>query len=196
MWTEMVLTQTVNPDYSFTKIGFTHRQYFTLVKENLSLAYRVGYQGIIAGDAPFFALPSMVYSYNPSVNNDGLGGSRTVRGIKRNRVVGKGMILANLELRWRFANFRFLKQNWYTALSPFMDLGQVVVEKEIDKSGIPASVDQSTYFKNGSDALHLTYGAGLHFAMNENFIISADVGMPANKQDGGLGIYIGMNYLF
>ncbi len=106
------------------------------------------------------------------------------------------MVLANLEVRWRFAHFRFINQNWHTALSPFMDLGQVVVEKEIDKTGIPANIDQSTYFKDGGDALHLTYGAGLHIVMNENFIIAADVGMPANDQDGGLGIYIGMNYLF
>ena len=72
----------------------------------------------------------------------------------------------------------------------------VTKEIEIDKSGIPAEVDQSDFFNTEKDKLHLGYGAGFRFAMNQNFIIAVDYGMAANKQDGTSGLYIGLNYLF
>lgn len=202
LWSEIVLAQTLNPDYNFLKIAITHRQYFTLVEKNLSFAYRVGYQNVIAGKVPFYALPTMIYSYLPSSNSDGLGGSKTIRGVVRNRVVGEGSVYGNLELRWKFTHFRMFNQNIYLALCPFTDFGQVVHTKKIDKSLIPNDpnrddfVDQSEYFNEGKDILHITYGGGFHFAMNQNFIISADYGMPIYKQDGNGSIYIGMNFLF
>jgi outer membrane protein assembly factor BamA len=196
IWTEVVLYQSFNKDFTFTKLAITHRQYFTLVKNRLSFAYRLGYQGVIAGEAPFYMLPYMVYSYLPSSTSDGLGGSKSVRGIIRNRVVGEGMFYGNLELRWQFAKFRWINQNFYLALSPFMDMGQVLVDREIDKSEIPTTVDQSMYFNSGKDQLHIAYGGGFRIAMNQNFIIAADMGFPANKQDGNKGLYIGLNWLF
>lgn len=196
IWSEAVLFQSFNSDFTFTKIALTHRQYFTLVKNNLSFAYRLGYQGIIAGEAPFYMLPYMVSSFANSSNTDGLGGSKTVRGMVRNRVVGESVVYGNLELRWKFVHFKFINQNFYLALNPFMDFGQVLKEREIDKSNIPLTINQNDYFKDGKDELHITYGCGLHIAMNQNFIISADMGLPANEQDGGMGLYIGLNFLF
>ncbi len=196
LWSEIVVAQTFNTDFTFTKLAITHRQYFKIIDNKLTFAYRVGYQGVIAGDIPFYALPTMVYSYLPSSNSDGLGGSKTVRGVVRNRIVGKGIIFGNLELRWKFTEFRFMKQNIYLALKPFMDFGQVVQEKEVDKTGIPTTINQSQYFNSGGDKIHISYGAGFHVAMNQNFIISADYGVPMATQDGDKGFYIGMNFLF
>ena len=51
----------------------------------------------------------------------------------------------------KIQDLRSLNQNFYLALNPFMDFGQVLQEREIDKSGIPASVNQSNYFKNSKD---------------------------------------------
>lgn len=196
LWSELVVAQNFNSNYIYTKLAITHRQYFTLVKEKLSFAYRLSYQGTIIGDAPFYELPTMVYSYLPSSSSDGLGGSKTVRGVVRNRVVGKGVVFGNLEVRWKFAHFKFLKQNVYLALKPFMDFGLVLQEHDFDKTGIPVDVDQSQYFNDQKDKIHISYGAGFHFAMNQNFIISADYGRPINSQDGSSGFYIGMNFLF
>src|SRR5690554_7146235 len=47
--------------------------------------------------SPFYMLPYMVYSYMPSSSIDGLGGSKTIRGLIRNRVVGDGVVYGNLE---------------------------------------------------------------------------------------------------
>ena len=195
IWSEAVVSQTLNSDFNYTRLALTHRQYFTLVKNQLSFVYRLGYQGIIAGEAPFYGLPEMVFSYLPSSTSDGLGGSKSVRGMVRNRVVGNGVIYGNTELRWKFVKFMVANQNIYLALSPFMDIGQVVQEKEFDKSSVPPA-DQAQYFNKGEDKLHITYGSGFRIAMNQNFIIAADLGFPANKQDGDMGLYIGLNFLF
>lgn len=81
------------------------------------------------------------------------------------------------------------------ALSPFTDIGRSLSLVDVDKSNIPENINQSNYFSDDED-FHVTYGAGLHIAMNENFVIAADVGIPFKAEDGNMGIYIGMNWLF
>ncbi len=196
LWTEAVLLSSFNKDFDFGKLAITHRQYFTLIPRDFSFAYRISYQSVLYGDAPFYMYPYMVYSYMPSSTIDGLGGGKSVRGMIRNRTVGKSMVYANFELRYKFSRFRFLGQNWYAALSPFSDMGMVTQKVDIQMDGIPNDIEISEFFRQDAEKVHITYGMGLHFAMNENFVIAVDVGFPANKQDGKMGIYIGMNWLF
>ncbi|HOM36372.1 MAG TPA: hypothetical protein P5538_02340 [Bacteroidales bacterium] len=54
IWTEVVLYNNYNKDFVFGRLGFTHRQYFTIIPKNLSFAYRIGYQGVVYGNAPFY----------------------------------------------------------------------------------------------------------------------------------------------
>ncbi|MDR2008862.1 MAG: outer membrane protein assembly factor [Bacteroidales bacterium] len=196
IWSEIVLLNSFSENYIFGKLAVTHRQYFTIVPETLSFVYRIGYQGIVYGKAPFYMLPYMVYSYMPSSTLDGLGGNKSVRGIIRNRVVADGVAFANLEFRYKFVHFRFIKQNWYAALNPFSDAGITVQKTKLDLSGVPETVNISDYFDTNAETVHITYGCGLHVAMNENFVIAADIGMPVKKEDGKLRVYIGMNWLF
>ena len=196
IWTEIVLLNSFSKYFNFGKLAITHRQYFTIIPDNFSFVYRLGYQGIVYGKAPFYMLPYMVYSYMPSYVIDGLGGNKSVRGIIRNRVVADGVAYANFEFRYKFWHFSFINQNWYAAISPFIDAGTTVQKTKIDFSGIPDDIDQSLYFKANSENIHLTYGCGLHIAMNQNFVIAADLGLPVKKDDGKIGIYIGMNWMF
>jgi len=195
IWTELVLFNSFSESFNFGKLAFTHRQYFTLIPKNVSLAYCLGYQGIVYGEAPFYMLPYMVYSYMPSSTIDGLGGSKSVRGMIRNRLVAKGVAYGNFEIRWKLVRFNFINQKWYLAINPFFDVGRTVQKSELDLSGVPDSIRQD-YFRTSDETFHFTYGAGLHIAMNENFVIAAELGFPADKRDGGMGIYIGMNWLF
>ena len=200
IWTEAVIA--VAPafigdgHYSFIKLSVIHRQYFTLVKENLSLAYRIGYQGTIAGTAPFYVQSYMLNSFSQTTTVDGLGGSRTLRGILRNRVVGDGVVYGTAEFRWKFYRFHWIKQNFYLALNAFADAGMVVQPVIINKSGIPAGVDQSQYFSSDKEYPHLALGGGFRIVMNQNFIICADYGQAIDKRDGAYGIYVGLGYLF
>jgi hypothetical protein len=182
--------------YSFLKLSVTHRQYFTLYKELLSFAYRIAYQGTIAGKAPFYLQNYILNSFSQTTTIDGLGGARTLRGILRNRVVGDGEVYVNAEFRWKFLRFKWIKQNFYLALNLFADAGMVVQPVEIDKSGIPANVDQSLYFSSNNESPHLALGGGFRIVMNQNFIICADYGQAMDIRDGTNGVYVGLGYLF
>lgn len=200
MWSEVVLFAAPkffgNGDYGFAKISATHRQYFTLVKDRLSFAYRLNYQGTIAGTVPFYMQPYMINSFSNSSNTDGLGGSKTLRGVMRNRVVGDAFAFGNAEFRWKFLRTVLLNQNIYLGLNTFVDAGQVIKKIDLDKSGIPSTINLADYFATDAESLHTTFGGGLRIVMNENFIVAIDYGRPFDKRDGGGGLYIGLNFLF
>ncbi|NIA18601.1 MAG: BamA/TamA family outer membrane protein, partial [Simkaniaceae bacterium] len=118
---------------------------------------------------------------------DGWGGSKTLRGIFRNRVVGDGVAYGNVELRWKFTRFIMANQNIYLALNAFVDGGMVYQPYELPSSYIPSDTEES---------MHIGYGGGFRIAINENFIIAVDYGLAKDEQDGSSGLYIGLGYLF
>ncbi|MBN2166790.1 MAG: BamA/TamA family outer membrane protein [Marinilabiliaceae bacterium] len=182
-------------DQSYTRLTAVHRQYFTLAKNKSIIAYRVLYQGKIAGKVPYYLLPHIVSSSLGSATNQGLGGAKSLRGIKRNRVVGDGIILSNIELRQTIVRFNTYKQDIYIATNIFTDMGMVVQPYNIDLKNITQQ-DKELYFNNNKDELHTTLGIGIKVVLNENFIVSLDYGKALNKQDGDSGTYISLNYLF
>lgn len=197
IWTEAVVEGV--PDFfgaesAFTKLSLTHRQYFTIIPKDLSLAYRLNYQTTISGHTPFYYQTQVLTSELKSATSEGLGGASTLRGIWRNRVVGDGYFLGNIEARWKFARFQFINNNFYLGLNGFMDFGRVT--KRIDVNTEEIEVPQYNYFRDDAEAIHYSYGAGLRIAMNQNFIVKIDYGIAADERDGDSGIYIGLNYLF
>ncbi|MFO7620407.1 MAG: BamA/TamA family outer membrane protein [Bacteroidales bacterium] len=200
IWTEAGIETSqkfLGSEASFGKFYFTHRQYFTLIPNDLSLAYRLGYQQTIFGDVPFYYQPQVIVSALRGAFSEGLGGSKTLRGIWRNRVVGDGFFYGNVELRWKPVRFTFINQNFYIGLNGFTDFGMIT--KKIDftiPNSYPAGFNQADFFDPEAEKLHITAGAGLRVVMNENFIIAFDLGKAFNEQDGGIGFYVGLNYLF
>lgn len=199
IWSEAMLIAAPeflgNRPYAFTKLAVTHRQYFTMVRDYLVLAYRLAYQGTIAGKAPFYIQPYLYTSFSLTTKPDGLGGARTLRGVLRNRVVGDGIAFGNIELRYKFLKTFLFKQNFYLGLLGFFDAGMVVQDQPVDKTLIP-EVEQQVYFDKGNDALHMTTGLGLRAALNENFIVSVDYGFALDRRDGSSGLYIGIAHVF
>jgi len=201
VWSEALITYApkflFNPEFSYAKLVLIHRQYFTILKDKLSFVYRLGYQGTIGGEAPFFMQSYMLSSYSSVTKTDGLGGAKTLRGIMRNRVVGDGIAYGNLELRWKFLKTHVGKQNLYLALNGFSDFGMVVQQVKFDKSKI-SQADRDKYFDFSfeKDKVHPSVGAGLRVALNENFILAIDYGFATNKQDGLKGLYINVGNLF
>lgn len=194
LWTELLLLISQKPlsNYSYIRYCFTHRQYITILK-NLSLAYRFSYQGKLLGTMPFYMLP-FVYNTAPNFTRDGLGGSKTIRGVLRNRIVGEDFIYGNIEYRWKFYKTVILKQNFYITYSIFTDFGMITKDYKLNLSNVP-QIEKEKYF-NGKVNLHISYGNGLHFVMNENFIVAIDYGRALKKQDGKDGLYINLNFLF
>lgn len=167
---------------AYTGVIATFRHYLPIIHNKLTFAYRINYQSTISGSIPWYM---MVYKPDTYVSWNGLGGSKTLRGIMRNRVVGEGAVLGNFELRWKFANFNLGGQKIYLALSPFVDAAKVTKKYALQPD-----------LTGDTDGVHLSYGAGLHIALNENFIIAVDYGMAADKRDGTSGLYIGLDFLF
>jgi outer membrane protein assembly factor BamA len=197
MWSEIIFLWApdflASGDFGYSKICLTHRQYFTLVPDRLSFVYRIAYQAKLWGKMPYYMLP-FIYNGGNSLDRDGLGGAKTVRGILRDRIVGEDYLYGTLEFRWKFIRTVFLKQNIYTALNVFSDFGMVTGKYKFDKTNVPA---KSQYmFPDEKEKLHMSYGAGLHLALNQNFVVAINYGIAADKKDGSKGLYIGLNWLF
>jgi outer membrane protein assembly factor BamA len=180
-------------NYGYAKITFMHRQYFTLVPDRLSFVYRLAYQGKLWGTMPYYMLP-FIYQGGNTVDRDGLGGAKTMRGILRNRVVGEDYAFGNMELRWKFIRTIILKQNVYFALSAFTDAGMVTGKYQIDESKI--NDENREMFPDKDEKPHISYGGGFYIALNQNFVIAANYGIAADKRDGAKGLYINLNWLF
>jgi hypothetical protein len=197
IWTEAILFWAPsfigNKDYSFAKISLVHRQYFTLINDRLTFVYRLGYQGKLWGKMPAYMLP-FVLNGGFSTDRDGLGGSKTIRGIQRNRIVGEDFAYGNFEFRWKVLKLIIKNQNIYVALSAFSDMGMVTGKYNFDRSNVP--VEYLYLFPDDKEKLHISYGSGLHIALNQNFVVAVDYGMVADKRDGKSGLYIGLNWLF
>jgi outer membrane protein assembly factor BamA len=181
----------------YTKLSLIHRQYFTLIPDDLAFAVRLAAQTTLSGEAPFWIQPLMITSMLRGATEEGLGGVRNLRGIPRNRIVGAGVAYGNAELRWKFFRTRMLKQNFYFGFNAFADAGQVIQKIDIEEKVKSLNLtDEADYFDFGSEQLHVSYGLGLRIAMNQNFILAVDWGKAADKRDGTSGFYVGLNYLF
>ncbi len=200
IWTEAGIetSQTFfGSEETFGKLYLTHRQYFTLIPEDLAFGYRLGYQQTIFGTVPFYYQSQVIVSQMRGATSEGLGGSKTLRGILRNRIVGDGFFYGNIEMRWKALYFNFINQNWYLGVNGFTDFGLVTDKIEFTEPDLSDSdYDSVDFFKTDAEKFHISAGAGLRVVMNQNFIIAIDLGKAFNEQDGGMGFYMGLNYLF
>jgi len=205
IWTEMgieVSPKFMGNDWGFSRFYITHRQYFTLVEKDLALVYRLDYQTSLSGKVPFFYQSQVITSMLTGATNEGLGGSSTLRGVLRNRVIGDGFIFGNVELRWKPIYFRFLKQDCYLGLNAFYDFGMVTRKIALPdnlQTTFNSELTNYTYtdfFNPGNEKLHQSAGISILPVMNQNFVIAIDIGKAFNDQDGNIGFSIGLNYLF
>src|ERR1043165_3166883 len=105
---------------SYTRWTSTVRHYQP-IGGRLTLANRLLVQNV-NGNAPFFVLSDIQTTQK---TQDGLGGASSVRGLPKNRYVGKGVLVSNNELRWRAGNFVVLGRESSLVLSGFVDAGRV-----------------------------------------------------------------------
>ena len=204
-------TVTAAPDfidrekYSHMTFNVVWQHYIPIVKENLTFAYRLVTQNVIAGEIPYYALFNSNMLFYKRMSTDAIGGANSVRGINRNRVIGAGYAWLNAEFRWKIASFQFINQNWNIAINPFFDAGMVTQSYRLAEQEEAWNKIQEEYSTSGSDliysgekeGLHSSAGCGLKLIMNKNFIVSAEAAKALDARDGkGMKVYIGFNYLF
>ena len=212
--------------YHYLKLAAHFRQYVPLWKDKIVFAYHLAYQGLLAGNAPYYTLQNINTLYLRQIISDGLGSINTVRGVPYNSVIGDGYAWANFEMRFKLVSFRFIKQNFYLATNPFFDMGACVQQyrldemKQIRETGKTLGGETLTnselnlIYTGEPRKLHMSAGVGLKLAMNRNFILSAEVAVPLNtkvytntdlnvpvselkmKSSYKPGVNIGLNYIF
>lgn len=180
---------------SYLKLAAHFRHYVPVWRDRIVFAYHLAYQGTVAGEAPFYVQQDISTLYLRQINSEGLGSINTIRGTLYNRMIGDGYAWANLELRCRLVSFDFIGQHWYAATNPFFDFGAVVQPYRLDRMK-QAAVAFPALYSGHDERLHASAGLGVKLAMNENFIVSAEGGVPLSRQDGNFGMNIGLGYIF
>ena len=158
----------------FTRWTATVRQYAPIT-HRLTFAQRLTVQGI-EGDAPFDELATIQSSYK---QQEGLGGSGSLRGVPKNRYIGKGLALSNSELRWRALDFSIFRRDAFVALSSFVDAGRVWSERVVPGQAL-------------SD-LHVGYGGGVRVGLGPSFIVATDVG---HSSESTAAVYVGLGWMY
>jgi len=158
----------------FTRWTATVRQYVP-VSSRIVFAQRLIAQGI-EGDAPFDELSTIQSSYK---QQEGLGGSGSIRGIPKDRYIGKALFVSNSELRWRALDFNLLGRRSFLALSGFADAGRVWTDR----------FDISTTLSD----LHVGYGGGVRLGFGPSFIVATDVG---HSSESTAAIYVGLGWMY
>jgi outer membrane protein assembly factor BamA len=205
LWTEIgiaVAPKFMGNNWGFSKLYIIHRQYFTLIEKNLSFVYRLGYQATLSGHVPFFYESEVITSRLTGATSEGLGGSKTLRGILLDRVVGDAFFMGNFELRWKPLYFKLFKQDCYLGLNGFYDFGKTTKDIKLP-TNLQATFSEkypteqyTDYFKPGPDKLHQSAGVSVMVVYKQNFVVAIDCGKALNVQDGNIGFSIGLNYLF
>ena len=204
IWAEghlMLNPKWLGTTHSHYKYCLTMRQYVPIVPETLTFAYRIGYEGTIGKNAPWYTAPFYT-SMGIKPDYDGFGGYRTVRGLMLNRVQGLDVGFYNIEFRYKFIEFQLLKQNIAFALSTFTDGVHVFRGYDMKSYEEVLAVAPTTanlyknFVRDGKDGFHGTAGIGLRFIMNQNFIVAFEGAQCFNKQDGGFAFYLNTGFLF
>jgi hypothetical protein len=175
-WSELLVQrvdEAMGATSSYTRVTATGRRYFPLTSR-LIFAQRVLAQQT-DGVVPVFDLATVQSSFK---QQEGLGGGNTVRGLPKNRYMGKGLVVSNSELRWRASDFDLLGKPIHLVVSGFVDAGRVW-------SGA-IRLDEL------AAELHAGYGGGLRVGVGPSFIAAFDLGRSSESTQ----IYIGLGYPF
>ena len=128
---------------------------------------------IMSGNVPFFGEDQT----GGLEEMHGLGGWSTLRGFVKDRFVGDGKLLENVELRRFFLGFEPFHQRLDIGVASFCDLGRIYGES----------------FQDGPALfVHWDVGAGLRLMLNRNLVLRADVGASVE----GARIYVLFGNIF
>jgi hypothetical protein len=167
-------TRALGSQYEYVRAMLAVRGYWSPLPKlaDVVVAARGVYQ-VASRGAPFFSMNIMPFTEDPRT---GLGGVRTLRGFKSERFVGPVMALANLELRWTFAQTRLFGQHFAFIGVPFLDMGRTFDEI------------RRTSLRDWDRA----QGLGLRVAWNLATVVMVDYGRSA--EDAGL--YVNFGHIF
>ncbi len=176
-WVEGIVQRAgtlVGGTQTFTRATATARGYVSPT-DRFTIAERLIVQNAW-GAVPFYELSQIQSSYQET---DGIGGSGTVRGLPKDRYVGKGLVVLNNEARFHAVDFTVMGRPSALVLNAFVDAGRVWIDK-LDVSELTTD-------------LHTGVGCGARLQYGPSFVIAVDVG---HSSQSTAPLYIGLGYLF
>jgi len=176
-----------NPE-SALQLTLSHQQYFTLIHERLSFAYRLRYDATF-GDLGYYSRSVL------ADGTEGFGGGGTLWGIHQNRIMADQFAMGNFELRAKLFRFNFIKQNFHIAAVPLFHTGYMVDPIDMDLSKVTPE-EKELYFNEDYSNWYSSYGLGAKIVMNENVVIGFDWAHAINAEAGGDAFYVGFGYSF
>ena len=164
----------IGSEYDWARATFSPKFFWSPFPKLTDLVLATRFVGQVqTADTPVFSMNELSFT---DLNREGLGGRTTMRGFKLNRFVGRALALANVELRWTFAEIRPLHQRFAFMVVPFLDIGRVfdsIEDFELAR------------FRHSQ-------GAGFRIAWNQATIINVDYGTSRE----GSALYINFNHPF
>lgn len=170
----------------------TYRQHLPLYKEKTVVSFRFSSQQKLYGSIPFYELP---FYFDSRLSQDGIGGAHTLRGAFRNRIVGDGFVLANLELKQHLFNLRLTRQHFSINTSLFMDAASITQTYPLALNHVPPN-EAPDFFRNSPQKINATYGLGFYIVFNKHNVITINYGKATHPSIGGNALYIGSSLLF
>jgi len=158
---------------SYSRVTATVRQYVPLTPRLVGAARVLMQQ--TSGAVPLYDIATLLASYK---GGEGIGGASSIRGLAKNRFVGKGVVMGNAELRWRFTDFSLRGKPSFLLASGFLDAGRVWT----------GAIRSGEMFSG----LHAGYGGGLRIGLGQSFVIAIDYGKSSESSQ----LYIGLGYPF
>jgi hypothetical protein len=163
--TDELSLKALGSQLDFNKV-FVHfnfyKKLFPSTFKKLVFASRLA-MGYTQGDAPFYEYR---HQWSSDEHVEGLGGGTTLRGYKQARFLARAMTFANFELRYRFVDFKALKQHFAMSATPFYDVGGIYDDL--------SHLGQTQNIRNSA-------GLGLRIAWNVNTILRFDYAV--SKED-------------
>jgi outer membrane protein assembly factor BamA len=165
----------IGSEFDWVRATFSPKFYWSPFPKLTDLVVATRFVGQVqTADTPIFSMNELSFT---DINREGLGGRTTMRGFKLNRFTGRALALANLELRWTFAEIRPLRrQRFAFMIVPFFDIGRVY----------------DSIFDFELARFRHSQGAGFRIAWNQATIINIDYGTSRE----GSALYINFNHPF
>lgn len=198
-WGELYFTG--SPDFfgdkmNYLKVSAHWRQYFSVIPDRLVLAYHLGWQQELLGQAPFYMQSTIYTLFMRHDPTDGLGGVNTLRGFFNNRLIGRGYAWTNLEARLTMFRFSLWQQNFSIGFNPFVDLGCVTRPYKVDELANLYGMTPEQIKDNMGPRIRGSAGFSIPIGWNKDFILTLEGAKPFRESDGHLGLYFVLNYLF
>lgn len=194
--------------FNYLKLAAHFRHYIGIPLEwkggGMVFAYHLAYQGLLAGEAPFYLQQNLGNLVLRQMVSEGLGGYSSLRGTTSARIIANGYAWANIELRVKLFSFKLLNQFFYVGITPFFDLGVITQPYRADEHYAFIRQHQNPDLTR-EQYNKLVYrpqtsaGAGLKIGWNENFVLTIDVARCLDRthgMDDGLWIDLNTGFMF